>query len=154
MQKQNLNVIYQGQSLVGFDFSALPLAAALQVACQQIDQSADDARRSVLGEPLRALEYQVAAQEAQAFAQAGYAGEAPPTVQAWMDAAGLEAQPAADHILGEAVAWKGALYAIRAVRLKAKQDVLKAINHDEAEHLADAAIAQIQFSIQGIGNAQ
>lgn len=152
MQKQNLNVVYQGQSLVGFDFADLPLVVALVVACEQIDQAADASRRAVLGDPMRALEYQVAAEEAKTFAQAGYTGEVPPTVQAWMDAAELEAQAAADNILAEAAAWKGALYEIREVRLKAKQQVRKATSHAAAEALADAAIAQIQTSVQGIGN--
>jgi len=153
MQKQNLNVTYKGQPLVGFDFELLPLPAALTVACQQIDQAADQARRMVLVDPLRALEYQVAAQEAQSFASAGYAGDVPPSVQAWMDAAELDAQAAADSILAEAVAWKEALYEIRALRLRGKQDALKALSHAAAETIADAAIAGIQACIKGVGNA-
>lgn len=153
MQTQNINVTYQGQLLVGFEFIKLPLGAALLVASQQIDLAADQARLAVLGDPLRALEYQLTAQEAEAFAQASYAGEAPPTVQAWMDATGFDAQQATDSILTEAVAWKGALYAIRATRLKAKQAVLEAASHDSAEALASAAIELIQSSVKGVGNA-
>lgn len=153
MQTQNINVVFNGQPMIGFTFEGLPLAAARLVACQQIDQAADVARLAVLGDPLRALEYQTAAQEAAAFAQAGYAGDAPATVQAWMDAASLEAQAAADNILAEAAEWNGALYKIRAARLKAKQDVLKATSHAAIEAIADAAIEVIQASVQGVGNA-
>lgn len=153
MQTQNINVVFNGQPMIGFTFEGLPLAAAKLVACQQIDQAADAARVSVLGDPLRALEYQVTAREADTFAQAGYAGEVPPTVQAWMDAAGLDAQAATDSILVEAAACTGALYKIRAARLKGKQGVLKANAHQPAEALADEAIAEIQSSAQGVGNA-
>ncbi|MDI3357139.1 hypothetical protein MO767_22700 [Pseudomonas sp. UYIF39] len=153
MQLQNINVVHGGQSYVGFSFLALPLAAALIVAAQQIDQAADVARRAVLGDSLRALEYERAAAEAKAFAAAGYAGAMPPSVQAWADAAELEPQAATDSIIAEADAWQSALYAIRAARLKGKQRVLKATSHDAAEALTDAAIAEIRESIAGVGNA-
>jgi hypothetical protein len=153
MQKQNLNVIYNGQSLIGFVFSGLPLAAALIVAAQQIDEAADAARVAVIGGSLRALEYERAAAEARAFAAAGYVGDMPPSVQAWADAAELEPQAAADSIITEADAWQAALYAIRAARLKGKQRVLKAVSHDVAEALADEAMAAIRASVQGVGNA-
>jgi hypothetical protein len=153
MQKQNLNVIFNGQSMIGFMFSALPLAAALSVAAKQIDEAADAARVAVIGGSLRALEYERAAVEARIFAAAGYAGAMPPSVQAWADAAELEPQAAADSIITEADAWQAALYAIRAARLKGKQRVLKATSHDAAEALADTAIADIRASIAGVGNA-
>ncbi|BFT61828.1 hypothetical protein [Pseudomonas moorei] len=153
MQTKNLNVVYLGQSYAGFDFSGLPLAAALIVAAQQIDDAADAARIAVLGDSLRALEYERAAVEAEAFAAGGYTGDMPPSVQAWADAAELEPKAAADSIIAEAEAWQTALYAIRAARLKGKQRVLKATSHDAAEALADTAIADIRESIVGVGNA-
>jgi hypothetical protein len=153
MQKQNLNVNFNGQALIGFLFSGLPLAAAVLVAAQQIDEAADAARVAVLGDPLRAVEYERAATEARTFAAAGYVGAMPPSVQAWADAAELEPQAAADSIITEADAWQAALYAIRAARLKGKQRVLKAVSHDAAEALADEAIAAIRASIEGVGNA-
>lgn len=153
MQKTNLSIEFDGKTYSGFDFAALPLAAATQVACQQIDQAADAARRAVLGDSLRALEYQLTAQEATTFAAADYSGDVPPTVQAWMDAAGLDAKDAADSILAKAAAWKKALYELRALRLKGKQDVLKAATHDGAEAIADVAISSIHASVQGVGNA-
>ncbi|MCE1059114.1 hypothetical protein LU646_14630 [Pseudomonas alloputida] len=153
MQTTNLSVDFGGRALIGYEFAELPLGAALLAACQQIDAAADVARRNVLGDSLRALEYQTAEAEARVFAQAGYTGEAPPTVQAWMDAADLDAQAATDIILQEAAAWKGALYKIRAARLKGKQDVLKRTTHEAAEAVADEAINAIHASIQGVGNA-
>ena len=153
MKTRNLNVNYGGQSYIGFAFSALPLAAALVAAMDQIDEVADAARVAVIGGSLRALEYERAAAEAKAFAAAGYVGDMPPSVQAWADAAELEPQAAADSIITEADAWQAALYAIRAARLKGKQRVLKATSHDAAEALTDTAIAEIRDSIAGVGNA-
>jgi hypothetical protein len=153
MQKQNICIDYEGRQYLGWDFDKLPLAAALLAAALQVDQAADQARSAVLGDPLRAVEYRMTSDEAERFAAAGYAGEVPPTVQAWMDAAGLDAQAATDSILHEARAWKGAIYAIRAERLKGKQEVLKATSHGQGEALTDAAIAAIKARIQGVGNA-
>lgn len=153
MKLTDLNFSYQGQLYVGYEFSQLPLAAALVAACQQIDQAADVARRAVLGDPLRALEYERAASEAKAFADGGYVGAMPPSVQAWADAAELEPEAAADSIIAEADAWGGTLLDIRIIRLKGKQDVLKAASHATAESIADAAIQEIRACIVGVGNA-
>lgn len=152
MQKRNINVIYGGRSYVGFEFSELPLGAALLIATAQIDQAADSARSSVVSDPLRAMEHERAALEANAFKAAGYVGEMPPSVQAWADAAELEPQAATDSITAEADEWQAAMYAIRAARLKGKQRVLKAVSHDAAEVLADEAINAIRECIQGVGN--
>lgn len=150
MKTSDLNVIFNGQQYVGFEFSALPIGAALVAACEQIDLAADTARRVLAGDTLRALEHQTAADEAKAFALAGYTGEVPPSVQAWMDAAELDAQAATDSILSKAQAWQTALYAIRAARLKGKQGVLKAATHAAMEYVADQAIASIQAGIEGV----
>lgn len=153
MNLKNLNVDFNGSSYAGFDFSNLPLGAALLIASLQIDAAADAARVAVLGDPLRALEYERAATEAKAFAAAGFVGDVPPSVQSWADAAELTPQAAAESITVEADAWLTALYAIRAARLKGKQGVSKAETHDAAESLTDVAIAAIKASVQGVGNA-
>lgn len=153
MQTNNLNVNYGGQFYAGFSFAELPLAAALMVAAGQVDQAADGARLSVVGDPLRVLEHQRAATEAKAYAAAGYSGDMPPYVKAWADAASLEPQEATDSIISEADAWEGALLAIRTIRLKGKQDVLKAASHAAAESIADAAIKAVSACIVGVGNA-
>ncbi|QVM87418.1 hypothetical protein I0D68_20075 [Pseudomonas lalucatii] len=95
--------------------------AALQAGlCAQIDTAADAARRAVAGDPLRAVEYDRAAAEAQAFAAAGYPeGAVPRTVAAWA-INGRSAQQAADSILAEAAAYTEALYQIREARLQAR----------------------------------
>lgn len=150
MKTTDINVIFSGQQYVGFDFSELPLGAALEAACQQIDLAADSARRILAGDSLRALEHQTAADEAKAFALAEYAGAAPPSVQAWMDAAELDAKDATDSILTKAQAWQGALLAIRVARLKGKQDVLKATTHAAMEAIADQSIAAIKAGVEGV----
>jgi len=153
MQTRNLSVNYGNQFYAGFEYQALPLGAALLVAAAQIDQAADTSRAAVINDPLRAMEHQRAADEARAFSQAGYAGETPPYVKAWADAAGLDPQAAAESILAEADAWDKALLDLRALRLKGKQDVLKATTHADAEAIADAAIKAIKESVQGVGSA-
>lgn len=153
MQKQNLFVTHGGVRYAGFAYEALPLEAALMVAVQQIDEAADQARLAVVGGALRVVEYQLAEQEATAFAAAAFEGEVPLSVQAWADAAELEPRAAAESILAEAHAWRGALYAIRAARLKGKQGALKAGSHGAAEISADEAIGAIRACVVGIGNA-
>ncbi|WP_440029821.1 hypothetical protein [Chromobacterium amazonense] len=152
MQK-NITITFEGVQYVGFAFDALPLSAAKMAACQQIDAAADDARRAVLGDPLRAVEYQRAEAEAAAFKAAGYKDAMPPCVQSWADAAGLEPQVAADSILGEAAEWSQALHQLRAIRLKAKQQVLKAADHTATEAIATRAMDEIRAGIAGVGNA-
>lgn len=153
MKKTNIAVIYDGLSYAGFNYEDLPLGAARLVGLEQIDQSADQARYAVLGDSLRAFEYQVTAQEAQAFALGGYEGDAPPTVQAWMDATSLDAKAATDSILAKSAAWQTALHEIRALRLKAKQNVLTAASLDQVEDFVDGAVAGITACIAGVGNA-
>jgi hypothetical protein len=123
--------------------------------CASIDRTTDTARRAVAGDPLRAVEYQMAATEAQAFAAAGYPAEAVPrTVAAWA-MAGRSAQQAADNILTEAAQYNEALHLLRETRLRAKEQVRQAMNAGEVEQAQDiavATIAAIQAAIAGIGN--
>lgn len=144
MQKTFLNVVYGDTNYNGFDFEALPIDAALLVAQQQIELAADQARAVVLGDPLRAIENQMAESEAKAFKQAGYVGDVPPTVQVVVDVQGVEPVEAAEAILQEAKAWHAALCSIRAANMKGKVEVLKATSHAQAEASADAAIAAIR----------
>jgi hypothetical protein len=150
MQKQNLTITYGDTVFNGFNFEALPLPAALQVAVQQIDLTADQARASVVGDALRVVEYEMAESEATAFQAAGFEGEVPLTVQATVDAEGVTPQQAAESILSEAATWRTALCQIRAARLKGKQTVLKAGSHAEAEVMADSAINAIRASVPGV----
>ncbi|UMY59944.1 hypothetical protein [Pseudomonas sp. LS.1a] len=149
MQKTFLNVVYGETNYNGFDFEALPIGAALLVAQQQIEKAADQALAAVLGDPLRAIENQLAESEAKAFKLAGYDGEVPLTVQAVVDAQGVEPMDAAESILQEAQAWHTAVCAIRAARLKGNVEVLKATTHAQAETYADEAINAIRASVPG-----
>ncbi|MVF49719.1 hypothetical protein F9Z43_10380 [Pseudomonas monteilii] len=144
MQKNNLNILFGDGNYLGYEFEALPVGAALLVAAQQIEQAADQARASVLGDPLRAVEYQMAEADAKAFMVAGFDGFVPATVQAVVDASEVSPQAAAELILTESAAWRGALCEIRAARLKGKQAMLKATTHAEAESYADTAIDAIR----------
>jgi hypothetical protein len=122
--------------------------------CQRIDQAADTARRAVAGDPLRAVEYDRAASEAQAFATAGYQGDVPPMVAAWA-INGRTAQQAADDILREAAQYNGALVQLRATRLQAKELIRAAMadgNVEQAQDIAAETIASIEAAVAGIGN--
>lgn len=141
----------------GHPFLAEPPAVPVTAAalCAQIDTTADAARRAVAGDPLRAVEYDRAAAEAQAFKDAGYPADAVPrTVAAWA-IGGRTAQQAADNILLESAAYTEALYQIREARLGAKELVRQAMaagNVDQAQDIAAETIAAIESAIAGIGN--
>lgn len=149
MQTTFLNVVYGDTNYNGFEFQALPMGAALLVAQQQIEQAADQALAATLGDPLRAIENQLAEAEAKAFKLAGYAGDVPLTVQAVVEAQGVEPSEAAESILQEAQVWHAAVCSIRAARLKGKVEVLKATTHAQAEAYADEAINAIRTSVPG-----
>lgn len=133
--------------------AALPVASEL---CARIDTAADAARARVAGDPLRAVEYDRAAAEAQAFADAGYpAAAVPRTVAAWA-INGRTAQQAADSILAEAAAYTEALYVIRETRLAAKEQIrtlMAAGEVEQAQQLAEQTIAAIEAAVAGVGNA-
>jgi hypothetical protein len=131
----------------------IPVAA--EGLCAQIDTAADAARQAVAGDPLRAVEYERSATEAQAFKAAGYpAAAVPRTVAAWA-IGGRTAQQAADNILVESAAYTEALYQIRETRLGAKELVRQAMTAgdlDQAQDIAAETIAAIESAIAGIGN--
>lgn len=137
---------------VSAHINPLPTAEAL---CAKIDTAADSARRAVAGDPLRAVEYERAAAEAQVFKDAGYPAEAVPrTVAAWA-IGGRTAQQAADSILAESAAYTEALYQIREARLGAKELIRTAMAAGQVEQAQDIAaetIASIEAAVAGIGN--
>lgn len=132
-----------------------PLPSSLIQLCRQIDAAADAARRAVAGDPLRAVEYDRAASEAQAFKDAGYPAEAVPrTVAAWA-INGRSAQQAADSILVEAAQYTEALYQIRETRLQAKELVRQAMaggQVEQAQDITTETITSIEAAVAGIGN--
>ncbi|WP_347506291.1 hypothetical protein [Pseudomonas anguilliseptica] len=112
------------------------------------------ARAKVAGDPLRAVEYDKAAEQAKEFAAANYQGDVPPMVAAWA-INGRTAQQAADNILGEAAQYNAALVLLRTVRLNAKELIRNAMtagNVEQAQDIADETIASIQAAVAGIGN--
>ncbi|NCT79712.1 phage tail protein [Pseudomonas stutzeri] len=132
------------------------IAITVEGLCEAIDKTADDARRAVAGDPLRAVEYDRARIEAQAFADAGYPADAVPrTVAAWAINGRTPAE-AAESILAEAAAYTNALYSLREIRLRAKADILirmAAGETEEAQSIAHEATAAIEAAVAGIGNA-
>lgn len=123
--------------------------------CARVDAAADAARAAVAGDPLRAVEYDRARIEAQAFADAGCPADAVPrTVAAWA-INGRTAQQAADSILAEAAAYTEALYVIRETRLAAKEQIrtlMAAGEVEQAQQLAEQTIAEIEAAVAGVGN--
>lgn len=123
--------------------------------CNAIDSAADTARRAVAGDPLRAVEYDRAAREAQLFKEAGYPSEAVPrTVTAWA-INGRTPRQAADSILAEAAQYTEALYLLRETRLQAKEMVRALVQSGQIEQAQDIAaetIAAIEAAVTGIGN--
>lgn len=122
--------------------------------CDQVDATADAARRAVAGDPLRAVEYDRARLAAEAFAAADYQGEVPAMVAAWA-INGRTPQQAADDILAEAAAYTNALELLRTTRLAAKEQIrtLMADNQvEQAQQLTEQTIAAIEAAVAGIGN--
>lgn len=124
--------------------------------CRAIDGTADKARRTVAGDPLRAVEYDRARIEAQTFAEAGYPADAVPrTVAAWA-INGRTAQQAANSILVEAAAYTEALYVIRETRLAAKEQIrmlMDAGEVEQAQQVVEQTVATIEAAVSGVGNA-
>lgn len=102
----------------------------------QIDAEVDALYARVIGN--RAAEYEQAEREAIAYAAADFAGAVPPMVQAWASAKGWPGQQAAQDIITQATAWRGAQTQIRAQRLLRKEQVRTAAD-DAAVHTAVAA---------------
>ncbi|AXW01378.1 phage tail protein [Ralstonia pseudosolanacearum] len=125
------------------------LVALRQRLCDQLDAAADAVRLAVVGDPLRAVEYERAADEALAYQGAGYAGDVPPSVQSAADATGSTARQAADAILAKHAAWDAVLYDLRALRLKGKEVIRRAVSDEEAAQAADEAIASVRGRASG-----
>jgi len=124
--------------------------------CASIDLAADAARRAVVGDPLRAAEYDRARIAAEHFAAAGYQGDVPAMVAAWA-INGRTAQEAADDILHEAAQYTAALIALRETRLAAKEQVrvlMEAGEVEQAQQVVEQTVAEIEAAVAGVGNAK
>lgn len=124
--------------------------------CTAIDAAADAARVAAAGDPLRAMEYQRAADEARAYQYAGFPpDDVPRTVAAWA-IQGRTSEQAALSIIAEAKQFDDALYYIREVRLASKEQVRALVEGGqmiEAQALAEQTIAAIRNAVAGVGNA-
>ncbi|MCY1547529.1 hypothetical protein D9M68_835950 [compost metagenome] len=137
----------------GYPFLRDPQPTAEEL-CARVDEAADAARRAVAGDPLRAVEYERAAAEAQTYADAGYQGAVPPMVAAWA-INGRTARQAADNILGEAAQYNAALVQIRTVRLQAKELIRTLASSGDlaaAQEVAAETVSVIAEATAGIGN--
>lgn len=100
-------------------------------AKRAVDVAAGDARaRFISPGMLIDAEYVQAEEGARAFADAGYTGAVPSSVQSWADATGMTTQEAADDILATAQRWRDLLDQIRAVRLSGKAAIEAAAEAD------------------------
>lgn len=115
--------------------------------CARIDAAADNARKAMAGDPLRAIEYAQAAADAQAFIAEGYPKKAVPlSVSAWV-IKGRTARQAADQIIAKAAQFNESLLTLRTLRLKAKEQIKAQIakgQTDLANQVSDEAIAAIR----------
>jgi hypothetical protein len=111
------------------------LADAIAAAINRIDSAADAARLDVISRQTNTLEYQLTEPEARSFKAAGYPdGDVPPCVASWVKAKWRDAmtpQQAADDIIATADRWYQIAYAIRELRLCAKEDVRHAATVDD-----------------------
>jgi hypothetical protein len=110
-----------------------PLAELQAQARSAIDADADAIVRDTIGD--RAEEYRQAEADALAYQAAGFEGTAPASVAAWAQASGMGNPAAAENILAQAAAWRGALLAIRQHRLGTKAAVAAATGE---QGIADA----------------
>lgn len=102
-----------------------PSAASIKAAnAKKVDADADAIYAAAIGN--RATEYSEAEAQATAFKAAGYTGTVPAFVANWLsnNTKGFTtALQAADDILAQATAWRGAATAIRGNRLLAKKNI-------------------------------
>ncbi|KAB0547892.1 phage tail protein [Pseudomonas argentinensis] len=132
-----------------------PYVPTADELCHRVDTAADAARRAVAGDPMRAVEYDRTRLQAEQFAAAGYQGEVPPMVAAWVTSE-RDAQAAAEDILREAALYEEALVQVRTIRLQAKEQIralMAAGDVDQAARLTEQTIADLAACVQGVGNA-
>lgn len=123
--------------------------AVRAAALAAVDAAADACRLLVVGDPLRVVEYQRAAEEAKHYIDTG---EALPAVTSWAAAKGWTNQQAAENILDESRAWNTVLYAIRDIRLESKESIRTA-SLDQVTSIRDSAKVALRNLIIGVGNA-
>lgn len=119
-----------------------PPPPTVDMLCAQIDVEADNARQTVAGDPLRAVEYERAAREAEGFKVAGYPDSDVPRSVAAGSINGRTPKEAADEILSAAAQYHETLYQIREHRLQAKADV-RALYAEGDTTLAERRVSDV-----------
>ncbi|WP_339511920.1 hypothetical protein [Pseudomonas sp. RL_15y_Pfl2_60] len=150
-----------GQVITGDDSgnpiltAPVPIVLTTPELCKNIDAAADATRLAIIGDPLRATEYERAAIEAQDFKDAGYPDESVPrTVSAWA-INGRTAQQAADSILAKSAAFDEALYSLRETRLSGKEQVRAAMaagDYELANDIAASTVTALESIIKNTGD--
>ena len=122
------------------------LDEAVADALASIDQAAGAARRRYITDvTAQTVIYMDKLRQAEAFAAAGYVGEAPPYVAAQAAAmGGVSVQAACDDILTTAAVWNDQLSpAIEQARLAAKRLARAAQTHEQLAAIVSAALAEL-----------
>ncbi len=110
---------------------------------ESIDLAAGSARaRFISPGTLIDAEYFQAEDAARTFANNGYVGEVPASVQSWADATGMTVQQSAEDILATASQWRNLLDQIRAIRLSGKA-AIDSSNETAIESTAQEYIDQL-----------
>lgn len=119
--------------------------AELKVAlCIAVDEESEATRQAAVGDSMRAVEYEYTAKAADEFKAANYLGDPPPAVLSWMLASNLDATAATDDILDKRRRYIDALLTVRDIRLRAKANIMNAVDTAEAQSISDEAVEYLQ----------
>lgn len=111
----------------------------------KIDNAAGAARRRFVSPgDLLSAEYELAEKEAQGFADGGYAGDVPASVQSHVDSLGGTATEAADDIIATGALWRTVLNGVRSIRLSGKAAVDAATTKSEVENALTIALSALE----------
>lgn len=110
----------------------------------EIDRVAGEARARFAFSTAIDEEYQLTANQAEAYVAAGYAGTPGDTVQSWADATGQTPAWAADNIIATRDLYTSALEGVRRIRLVAKAQMTLATSARDIQAIFLAAEAQLQ----------
>lgn len=120
------------------------LAARKIDAKQAVDNAAGATRaRFVTSAAYQETVYRLKQEQAQAYADAGYTGDAPPLVQSEADAQEITAQAAADFILATAAGWIAVVARIETIRRTAIRQIEAASDPAVVETIQASARAQL-----------
>lgn len=125
------------------------LQISVDAALRRIDADTDAITADVIGN--RAAEYEEAERQAKAYADAGFTGPAPGMVHSWAVAKSWTDQVAAQDIIAQAAAYRGALETMRAQRLLRKEQVRTAPGAEARAQVMDTWFAFVSALRQQLG---